>query len=182
VTVIVLSSFGALFVLLCVGAAVAARRWLRRLRRRMADVRGRVFELRARVQPPGPRRDAELLRHRLQTEMRCTREMLETAPDGLIFRADATTVLRELTATSIAVDGELAAVTRFLDAREQRSALAALRPQAEQLIATTYTARQTILRTAAQDRIRRLATLQADVARQAAALDLYKQTDRELHL
>lgn len=181
-TVIVLSSLGALFVLLCIVVAVAARRRLRRLRRRVADMRGRIFELRARVLPPGPRRDAELLRHRLQSEMRSTREMLESAPDGLIFRADATVVLQELTTTAVAVDRELAAVTRFLDVAEQRSALAALRPQAEQLIATTYTARQTILRTAAEDRARRIAALQADVARQAAALDVYKQTDRQLHL
>ena len=181
-TVIVLSSFGALFVLICVAAAVAARRRLRRLRRRIADVRGRVFELRAKVLPPGPRRDAELLRHRLQSELRATRDMLEGAPDGLIFRADATVVLQEVTTTALAVDRELAAVSRFLDAAEQRSALAALRPQAEQLIATTYTARQTVLRTAAEDRARRIAALSADVARQAAALDLYKQTDRELRL
>jgi hypothetical protein len=50
------------------------------------------------------------------------------------------------------------------------------------VIATTYTARQTVLQTAAEDRARRIAGLQADVARQAAALDVYRNGDRELRL
>jgi hypothetical protein len=105
----------------------------------------------------------------------------------LIFRADARVVLQELTTTAVAVEAELAAITGFRDVKQQQSALATIRPQAEQLIATTYTARQTILRTAAEDRARRIAGLQADVARQAAALDVYKNDgfrggDRQLRL
>jgi hypothetical protein len=105
----------------------------------------------------------------------------------LIFRADARVVLQELTTTAAAVEAELAAITGFRDVKQQQSALATIRPQAEQLIATTYTARQTILRTAAEDRARRIAGLQADVARQAAALDVYKNDgfrggDRQLRL
>ncbi len=181
-TVVVLSTLGAFALAFAVVVALAARRGLRLVGRKVAAGRARIFELQAKVQPPGPRRDAALLRHRLQAEMRSTKEMLQSAPDGLIFRADATVVLQELSATAAAVDAELAAVAGFLDEKQQRAALAPLRQQAEQLIATTYTARQTILRTAVEDRARRIAGLQADVARQAAALDVYQKTDRELRL
>jgi hypothetical protein len=108
--------------------------------------------------------------------------MLESAPQGLIFRADATSVLAELAATSADVDTELAAIARFADVNQQRIALNNLRPQAEQLIATTYTARHTILRTAVEDRSHRLQLLGDNVARQAAALEVYKKTDRDLQL
>jgi hypothetical protein len=182
VTIVALVVAGVVAVALIAAGAFAARRALRRLQLRIAAARERIFELQARVQPPGPRRDADLLRHRLRTEMRSTREMLEAAPGGLIFRADATVVLQELATTAAAVEGELAAITRFADPKQQESALATLRPQAEQLIATTYTARQTVLQTAAEDRARRIAGLQADVARQAAALDVYRNGDRELRL
>ena len=152
------------------------------MRRRIAAARARIFELQARVQPPGPRREAGLLRHRLQVEIRATRDMLADLPDGLIFRADAAALLQELSSTGAAVDRELAAVGQFLDVGQPRAALATLRPQAEQLIETTYVARQTALRTAAEDRARRISGLQADVARQAAALETYRKTDRELTL
>lgn len=169
---------GVLFVIL----AVVAWRTFRVLRRRYRAARLRIAELQAKVMAPGPRRDAALLRHRLQVEMRATRDMLESAPQGLIFRADATSVLAELAATSADVNTELAAIARFADVNQQRIALNNLRPQAEQLIATTYTARQTILRTAAEDRSHRLQLLGEDVARQAAALEVYKKTDRDLQL
>jgi hypothetical protein len=182
VTTVVLSGIGMLTVLLLLAVGFAARRRLRRLRRRFTAARARIFELQARVQPPGPRRDADLLRHRLQAEIRATREMLTDRPDGLIFRADAAVVLHELTTTATGLDRELEAIGRFLDVNQQRAAFATLRPQADQLIETTYVARQTALRTAAEDRSRRIAGLQADVARQAAALETYRRSDRELQL
>ena len=162
-------------VVLVVVVAFLLRRVVRRVRHRVADLRPRLL-------PPGPRREAATLRRTLQAEMRATRDMLGTAPDGYVFRADATALLQELAANVATVDGELAAIERFLDPAQQRRALAALTPQARRLIDTTYSARHTILRTAAEDRARRLAALEATVAAQAAALDAYKQTDRELRL
>ncbi len=167
-----------LFVVLVVLAVVAALL----LRRVVRGVRHRVADLRPRLLPPGPRRDAAALRGTLQAEMQATRDMLASAPDGYVFRADATALLQELATNAATVDTELAAIERFLDPAQQRRALAALAPQAQQLIDTTYSARHTILRTAAEDRARRLAALEATVAAQAAALDAYKQTDRELRL
>jgi hypothetical protein len=180
VTVIVVSLVCVLLVL--VVAAVAARRVLRRARRRVEAVWDRAGEFRARLLPPGPHREATLLRQRLHAELRATRDMLESAPDGLIFRADAASVLHELATVALDVDRELRAVERFLDPGQQRAALKTVRPQAEQLIEMTYTARHTVLNTAAEDRGRRLATLHADVAHQAAALDRYRQAAGELHL
>ena len=158
---------------------IVLARALRRLQTLRDDVQGRVIEARVRFLPPGPRRDAALLRRRLQAEVRATRDLLGSVPDGLIFRADAAAVLDELATTAGALDRDLAAVERFLEPAEQRSALATLRPQAEQVIATTYSARQIVLRTAAEDRTRRLNTLQDDVARQAAALEFYRNVDRD---
>jgi hypothetical protein len=181
-TTVVLSGIGALTLVLLVVVGLAARRGMRRLWRRVAAARARILELQAKMQPPGPRREAALLRHRLQEEIRATGEMLADLPDGLIFRADAASLLEELTITAAAVDREIAAVGRFLDTDQQRAALATLRPQAQQIIETTYVARQTALRTAAEDRARRIIDLQAGVARQAAALETYRKTDRELTL
>jgi hypothetical protein len=174
--------FGVVGGVLLVAVLFLAWRGYRRVRRTITAARMRLFELQAKVLPAGPRREAELLRHRLRVEMRSTREMLEAAPDGLIFRADALSVLAELAATASAVEGELATIGGFADEKQQRTALATLKPQAEQLIETTYTARQTILRTAVEDRAHRLATLQADVARQAAALEVYTKDDPNLQL
>lgn len=179
-TLVVLICLTGALLIAVVGIALA--RGLRRIRRFADEVRWQVTEVRARFQPPGPRRDATNLRRRLQAELRATKDMLESTPDGLIFRADAASVLAELGTAAAAVDRELAAVERFLDNAQQRAALATLRPQAEQLIETTYSARQTILRTAAEDRARRLSALHADVARQAAALDIYRDDHRELHI
>src|SRR3954447_25360256 len=109
--VVVLSVLG---VAMLVVAGVAGFRIQRSVRRRIVTTRARIAAVQAkaqaRIQPPGPRRDAAQLRQRLQAEMRSTKEMLGTAPDGLIFRASATTVLAELTAEASALDAQLAAV------------------------------------------------------------------------
>ena len=178
------------FVLIVVGVAVVlvavavfvVWRLMRRAARRMGGWQTRLLALRAQFQPPGPRRDANRLRSRLHLEMRATREMLQSAPQGLIFRADAGGVLQELADTAGALDRELVAIERFLDARQQRAALTTIAPQVEQLIDTTYSARQTILRTAVEDRERHLAALRDNVANQAAALDTYRKNGRELSL
>lgn len=170
-----------LVVLLVIGFLVL--RWaIRRAGRRIGGWRWRFVEVRTRFQPPGPGRDAGRLRCRLIAELRATRDMLQTAPQGLIFRADATALIQELSSTAIAIDAELAAIERFIDPAQQRKALVVVRPQAEQLIETTYTARQTLLRTAADDRERQLSALRANVATQAAALDTYQRNGRELSL
>ena len=108
--------------------------------------------------------------------------MLAAAPQGLIFRADAAAVLRELATTALDLDRELAAIERFRDPGQQRAALATVTPQVRQLIDTTYTARHTILRTAVEDRERQLAALRASVAQQAAALDTYQRNRGELSI
>jgi hypothetical protein len=145
-------------------------------------IRRRVDPWRYRFLPPGPRRDAAALRARLDEELRATRDMLEAAPEGVIFRADAARVLSELVTTAAAIDQELAAIMRFIDPAQLRTALTTITPQVNRLIDTTYTARQTILRTAVEDRERTLAALQTDVAKQAAALENYRRDGRELSL
>lgn len=180
VAVVVVSLVCAL--LFAVVVAVAARRVFRRVRRRIDELLGRGGEVRTRFLPPGPHREAALLRRRLQAELRATRDMLEAAPDGLIFRADAASVLHELVTVAVDIDRELRGVERFLDPAQQRAALKTVRPQAEQLIDTTYRARHTVLSTAAADRDRHLGALHEDVTRQATALDRYRQTNGELRL
>ena len=168
--------------LLAVVVALAARRVFRRVRRRIGELVGRAGEVRTRFLPRGPHREAALLLQRLHAELRATRDMLEAAPDGLVFRADAASLLHELVTVAVDIDRELRGVEGFLDPAQQRAALKTVRPQAEQLIDTTYTARHTVLSTAAADRGRHLGTLHADVIRQAAALDRYRQTTGELRL
>lgn len=151
-----------------------------RLRRTIRAWQARVRAVRSQFLPPGPRRDARTLRCRLQDEIQCTREMLSRAPEGLVFRADAREVLAELGAAGAAIDAELRAVEGFADSRQQRAALEVLAPQAEQLIRTSYTARQTLLRTSVEDRDRQLARLSDYVAQQAAAAELYRNGKRGL--
>lgn len=176
-----LTGFGVVVVLIVLGV-FAARRAIRRAVQRIGGWQSRYLEMRGGFLPPGPRRDAIRLRGRLHAELRATRDLLVEAPQGLIFRADAAGVLRELVATAAEVDRELAAIERFLEPAQQRSALAALRPQVTELIETTYTARQTVLRTAAEDRNRRIASLRDTVATQQAALENYRRTDGQLKL
>jgi hypothetical protein len=159
-------------------AALLVGRAVRRASRRIDGWWWHVRELRSNWQPPGPRRDATLLRRRLDTELRATRDMLQHAPQGLVFRADAVALLRELAATATELDTELAGIERFLDPAQQRAALDTVSGQVVQLIETTYAARHTILRTAAEDRSRQLDALRDDVATQATALDNYQRQRR----
>jgi hypothetical protein len=169
-------------VVLAVAGAVLVRRLFRRTGRRIGGWQLRLLEIRAHLLPIGPRRDAARLRYRLHAELRATGHMLEAAPQGLVFRADAATLLQELASTAAALDGELAAIERFMDPAQQRAAIATVRPQIEDLIETTYSARQTILRTAVEDRSKQLAQLRNRVATQAAALETYRKNGRELSL
>lgn len=172
----------AVLVVLVTVSALLVRRTVRRARRRLGAWQRRVLELRGYLLPPGPRRDAARLRGRLDAELRATREMLQHAPHGLIFRADAAAVLADLTSTAADLDGELSAIERFLDPAQQQQALTSVSAQVEDLITATYTARHTILRTAGQDRAKHLAALRDDIAAQATAADRYRQTGRELNL
>ena len=172
-------------IVLCVAVVVGAvgvlaLRWgLRRLVRSVG-ARRRLFLVRSRLLPPGPRRDTATLRARLDFELSATRSMLESAPQGLVFRADAAGILNELVTAATEIERELGAIERFLDPSQQRAALTTIAPQVNQLIDTTYTARHTILRTSVEDRDRRLSSLHADVAKQADALERYRRDDREL--
>jgi hypothetical protein len=177
VSVVAWTALALVAALVVAGAVVTYR-----VGRRIGGWRMRALEVRSRFLPPGPRRDAARLRCRLHAELRATRDMLAAAPQGLIFRADAAAVLKDLATTAAQMNTELAAIERFLDAGQQRAALDAVAPQVKQLIDTTYTARQTILRTTVEDRARQLATLRASVATQAAALDNYRSNGRELSL
>jgi hypothetical protein len=176
-----LTAVAGLIVLLAI-AALLLRRAVRRARRRIGGWHWRLLELRTYLLPPGPRRDAARLRSRLYAELHATRDMLAHAPQGLIFRADASAVLAEVASTAADLDSELAAIERFRDPAQQQKALATVTAQVEQLIETTYTARHTILRTAAQDRAGQLAALQDKVATQAAAVDNYQRHGHELNL
>ncbi|HZC70116.1 MAG TPA: hypothetical protein VE442_05445 [Jatrophihabitans sp.] len=172
----------AVLIVLPVIAALLLRRAVRRARRRIGGWRWRQLELRTYLVPPGPRREAAQLRSRLHAELHATEDMLQHAPQGLIFRAEASTVLAEVASTAAELDGELAAIERFLDPAQQEKALAAVTAQVEQLIEATYTARHTILRTAVQDRARQLAELRDRVVTQAAAADNYERRGSDLNL
>jgi hypothetical protein len=180
-TTVLLIALGVI-VLVCVAGVLVVRRALRTMGRRFGGWQWRLLELRTRFLPPGPRRDAARLRCRLNAELAATRDMLQAAPQGRIFRADAAAVLAELGSTAVEIDRELAAVERFLDPVQQRAAVATVRPQVEQLIRTTYTARQTVLRTAVEDRQRQLGSLHENVTAQAQALEHYRQSGHELNL
>jgi hypothetical protein len=163
----------------CTIALLLARRLARRFGNSAALWRGRLSGLRGSFMPPGPQRDAATLRRTLQQELGCTQDMLAQAPDGQIFRADARTVLAELLAAGAELDADLRSIERFADPVQQRAALATVTPQVEQLISTCYSARQTILRTAAEDRDRNLSALSAYVAQQADAAAIYQRARHE---
>jgi hypothetical protein len=166
----------------CTLAALTAWWLLRRTRRTAVHWQGRVQALRAGWMPPGPRRDVVRLRRRLHDELRSAHDVLTTSPNGKVFRADAAGLLAELTSTAAALDNDLRAVERFVDPAQQQAALAGLSPQVEQLIAASYSARQTVLRTAAEDRARQLSALSDCVDQEAAAAALYREGGRELSL
>jgi hypothetical protein len=162
-----------------IAAFFVGRRMLRWSKRQVAAAAG---EVRTKMLPPGPRRDVTLLRTRLDAELHATREMLRTAPQGLVFRADAASLVEDLDTTGTSLSSELAAIAAFRDPAQQRAALDAVRPQVEQLVDTTYRARQTLLQTAAEDRASELDRLRARVDQQAAALDLYRRDGGQLSL
>ena len=74
----------------------------------------------------------------------------------------------------------LASIQTFPDPAQQLAALAPVAPQVVQLIDTCYSARQTMLRTAALDRDRTLSSLSASLAHQSAALATYERPGRDL--
>jgi hypothetical protein len=147
-----------------IAAFFVGRRMLRWSKRQVAAA---AVEVRTKMLPPGPRRDVTLLR---------------TAPQGLVFRADAASLVEDLDTTGTSLSSELAAIAAFRDPAQQRAALDAVRPQVEQLVDTTYRARQTLLQTAAEDRAGELDRLRARVDQQAAALDLYRRDGGQLSL
>lgn len=172
----------AVVLLLLAVAFILTRRAARWSTRHVTAAATRVGEVRGRLLPPGPRRDAAALRGTLDAEMRGTREMMRSAPQQLVFRADAATLMQELEEMAESLRRELAAVEGFRDAAQLRAALAAVRPQVEQLVATTDRARQTILRTSVEDRDRRLQRLRAAIDQQATALELYRHDGGQLSL
>jgi len=167
-------------VIVCAFAALLAWRVVRRVRRFVAQGRRQAAEIRTRLLPPGPRRDAAMLRRRLADEVRSTHQVLTIAPGGRIFLADPVLVLADITTLAAALDEALASVQTFPDPAQQLGALAPIAPQVRLLIDTCYSARQTMLRSAALDRDRTLNSLSASVARQSAALATYEHVDRDL--
>ncbi|SOD74600.1 hypothetical protein SAMN05892883_3786 [Jatrophihabitans sp. GAS493] len=155
---------------------------LRFVWRSLRQVRARMFGARSYVTAPGPRRDAITLRRRLADEMRSSRQMLTAAPEARMFQAQAGPVLIDILTTAGGLDAELAEIERFVDPGQQRAALALVAPQVQQLIDTSYSARQTILRTAAADRERDLASLRDTVANEAASLASYQRSKDDLAL
>ena len=157
-------------------------RVLRRARRYALVCRRRVLAIRGQWLPPGPRREAATLRRSLGYELQCTQQMLTAAPDGQVFRANAVALLDELMTAGAALDQDLGSIERFADPAQQRAALATVSAQVAKLVETSYSARQTILSTAAEDRDRQLGALSAYVAGQAKSAALYRRARRELSL
>ena len=93
--------------LVLVGAFLVVRHLVRFSKGQLANVAGRTADVRAKLQPPGPGRDAALLRMRLEAEVRATREMLANAPQGVVFRADARALLAEVETAALSLSSEL---------------------------------------------------------------------------
>jgi hypothetical protein len=163
-------------------AVAATLVWLafRLARRAVAHGRRRALELRSNFLPPGPRRDAAALRHQVAAELRSLRQTLTAQPNGRIFQADPMRVLAEAAEYAAALDHELAMIETFPDRARQHAALETIRPQVLQLVETIYSARQTMLRTAAADRERGLTQLSESVAHEAASLRNYQQSKGDL--
>jgi hypothetical protein len=120
---------------------------------------------------------------RISKAMQRDPQLPEARTRAFMFaEASAAAVLQELADTAAAIDRELVAIERFIDTAQQRAALSAVKPQVNDVIATTYSARQTILRTAVEDRTRRIAALKDSVAAQAAALENYQRNGDGLSL
>ena len=173
-----------LVTLLIAGAVGVVVLWFgaRLVRRITTRGRARALELRPRFLPPGPRRDAAMLRHRLATELQTTARMFAAAPYNRIFQADPAAVLADAAELAAQLDDELAVVEAFPDFAQQRAALATVAPQALQLMETLYSARNTMLRTAAVDRERELSRLSESVAHEAESLRAYEGRGRDLAL
>lgn len=169
-----------LIVALCVTGAVVAWRVTRRTRDAVDRVRIRAQIAQTKLMPSGPRRDAALLRQRLDAQVRAARAVLG-APDGQIFRADAPSVLAEITASAGELDTSLAGIEKMTDA-QQREALPVITPQVEQLIATTDTACRTLLRTRAETRSGQLDALSSGIDFEAASLETYERERNDLSL
>ena len=172
----------ALIALLIAGVVGVLLLWFgfRLARRAVTHGRRRAVEFRARFAPPGPRRDAAVLRQQLAAELRITRQMFAAAPNTRIFQADPVAVLAEATTFAQQLDHELALIESYPDRARQQAALALISPQVVQLIDTIYSARLTMLRTAALDRTKGLAGLSESVAREADSLRNYEQAKRDL--
>jgi hypothetical protein len=122
------------------------------------------------------------LRRRLYGEVRAVEAALAQGGDGRVFVADGQMMLARLQQSAADLDTELRAVADYLEPERRAAAVAVLRPQVEQLIDATYSARQTILETAAQDRTQRLDSLSADIQREADALARYRNSTRDLSI
>jgi hypothetical protein len=172
-----------LITLLVVGGVGALVVWfgLRLLRRTVAHGRRRVLQVRSYVQPPGPRREAALLRQQLAAELHAMRQAVAASPTGgRMFRADPSAVLADAAQLAARLDRDLATIETFPDRTQQSTALATVTPQVTQLIDTIYSARQTVLRTAALDRDRDLTALSATVSDEAESLRNYERNRRDL--
>ena len=159
---------------------VAAWRITRKTRDAVDRVRIRAQLAQTKLMASGPRRDAGLLRQRLDAQMRAARAVLGAA-DGQVFRADAPTVLAEISASARELDSALASIDKMTEA-QQREALPVITPQVEQLIATTDTACRTLLRTRAKTRSGQLDALAGGVGFEAASLATYERDRNDLTL
>jgi hypothetical protein len=155
---------------------------LRLVRRAIAHGKRRALEFRSNLLPPGPRRDAAVLRQQLAAELRSTQQTLAGVPNGRIFQADAARVLAEAAGYAAQLDHELGMIETFPDRGQQHAALERIRPQVSTLIEAIYSARHTMLQTAAADRERGLSSLRDTVAHEATSLRNYEQSKRDLSL
>ncbi len=167
-------------VALGVGGAVVAVRVTRKTRDAVDRVRIRAQVAQAKLMPGGPRRDAVLLRQRLDAQVRAARAVLGAA-DGQVFRADAPAVLAQITASARELDSSLASIAKMTDS-QQREAMPVIAPQVEQLITTTDTACRTLLRTRAKTRSGQLDALSGEVDFEAASLETYERERNDLRL
>lgn len=162
----------------CAAGGYAAWRVARRTRDAVDRVRVRAQLAQTKLMPGGPRRDAALLRQRLDAQVRAARAVLG-APDGQVFRADARSVLAEITVSARELDNALASIDRMTPS-QQIEALPVITPQVEQLIRTTDVACRTLLRTRAETRAGQLDALAGGVDFEAASLETYERDRNDL--
>ena len=167
-------------VALLAAGGLAAVRVTRRTRDAVDRVRVRAQLAQTKLMASGPRRDAGLLRQRLDAQMRAARAVLGTS-DSQIFRADAPTVLAQILASARELDTSLAGIDKLTEA-QQLEALPVITPQVEQLITTTDLACRTLLRTRAKTRAGQLDAISDGVDFEAASLATYEQQRNDLTL